>query len=469
MRKFLDSDFLLQSDPAKVLYHEYAEKMPIVDYHCHISPMEIALDKRYETITEAWLGGDHYKWRLLRAHGYPEEQVTGAINSDPLGLFKRYAAVLPRAVGNPLYHWTYLEMKRYFGIEEILNEDSAERIYAELNSKLKGMSVRSIIKSSGVKLLCTTDDPADTLEWHDMIAADESFDVKVLPAFRPDKAMNLEKPEFPSYIEKLEKASGTSIQSFSGLVGALRRRIDFFASRGCRAADHGIDFGLYEESSEDELDLILKKALEGSAPDSLEAEKYRTALFRALAACYKSYGWVMQIHFGALRNINTRLLPITGPDSGFDGMNGNGRVEKLSKFLDSLDQAGNLPRTILYSLNPSESQPLVSIAGCFNADAGCPGKVQIGSAWWFSDTKDGMEAQLADFANGTLIGNFNGMLTDSRSFLSYTRHEYFRRILCNYIGQMVENGECHADFTSLGSIIQDICCYNAIRYFGFKL
>ena len=471
MTSFMNEDFLLKSDAAKKLYHVYAEQMPIIDYHCHVNPADIASDKRYTNITDLWLGGDHYKWRLIRAGGIPESRITGARESDPFLLFKNFAAVLPKAVGNHVYHWTYLELKRYFGIEKQLTPETAEEIYTACNKKLAepGMSVRGLIERSNVELICTTDDPIDNLEYHKQIAEDTTCKVKVLPAFRPDKAMNIEAEGFPEYIAKLSEASGVKIVDFGSLCKALDKRLEFFRSMGCRTSDHALAGCIYEEAEPYELDAIFEAAMSGGEITAWEADQYRTSVLLHLGRRYHELRWVMQIHFGCMRSINTRMFRRLGPDTGFDSMNGRGDPQNLSRFLDALDRTGQLPRTVLYSLNPADSEIIACIAGCFMADAECPGKVQLGAAWWFNDTKSGMEKQLLDYANSTLLGNFVGMLTDSRSFLSYTRHEYFRRILCNFLGQLVEDGEYPADFDILGRIVGDICFNNTARFFGFDV
>ena len=469
MTPFMNEDFLLKSDAAKKLYHEYAKKMPIIDYHCHVNPADIAFDKRYTNISDLWLGGDHYKWRLIRAGGIPESGITGARESDPFLLFKNFAGILPKAVGNPVYHWTYLELKRYFGIEKQLTPDTAEEIYKICNEKLAepGMSVRGLIERSNVKLVCTTDDPIDNLEYHRQIADDPACRVKVLPAFRPDKAMKIESDGFAGYIAKLSEVSGVKIAGFDSLCEALDKRIDFFREMGCRASDHAIEGCIYIEAKPEELDAIFEKGMKGSVTLQ-ETEKYRTALLLRLGRRYHELGWVMQIHFGCMRDNSSRMLEKLGPDTGFDAMNGQGNPQNLSYFLNALESAGQLPRMALFSLNPADSEIIVAIAGCFMVDSECSGKIQLGAAWWFNDTKSGMEKQLIDFANGALLGNFVGMLTDSRSFLSYTRHEYFRRILCNFLGRIAEDGE-YADFETLGRIVGDICYHNAVRFFGFDV
>lgn len=471
MTEFMNEDFLLKSDAAKKLYREHAEKMPIIDYHCHINQADIAEDKRYSSITDVWLGGDHYKWRLIRANGTPETGVTGARENNPYELFENFAAALPKAVGNPVYHWTYLELKRYFGIEKQLNPSTAKEIYDACNAKLAqpDMSVRGLIDQSNVKLICTTDDPIDDLAYHKQIAADETCKVKVLPAFRPDKALNLDKPGFAEYIGKLATASSLAITSYAELCAALDNRIEFFNEMGCRASDHALEGAIYSPASAEELDTIFKAALSGQQVTAEQANKFRTELLLHVARHYHALGWVMQIHFGCMRDNNTRMYNQLGPDTGFDAMNGRGNPYNLAYFLNALEKTSQLPRMVLYSLNPADSEIIATIAGCFMADAECPGKIQLGAAWWFNDTKSGMEKQLLDYANSTLLGNFVGMLTDSRSFLSYTRHEYFRRILCNFIGDLVENGEYAADFDTLGQLVEDICYNNTVRFFGFEV
>ena len=467
---FMNEDFLLKNSAAKKLYHEYAAKMPIIDYHCHINPADIAGDKRYNNISEVWLGGDHYKWRLIRAGGVPESGVTGAREADPYLLFQNFAAILPKAAGNPVYHWTYLELKRYFGVEKQLNADTADEIYAHCNQKLSEphMSVRGLIEQSNVRLICTTDDPLDDLRCHKQIASDPAVKVKVLPAFRPDKAMNLDAPGFADYIAKLSKISGVKITGFASLCAALDTRLDYFNEMGCRASDHALTGCVYEAASEADLDEILRAALAGEH-SPLAADKYRSAVLEYLGRRYCKLGWVMQIHFGCMRNLNSNMYEALGPDTGFDAMNGQGAPQNLARFLDALNKTNELPKMVLYSLNPADSEIIASIAGCFMANAQCPGKIQLGAAWWFNDTKSGMEKQLLDYANSTLLGNFVGMLTDSRSFLSYTRHEYFRRILCDFLGRLVEDGEYPDDFDTLGQMVEDICYNNTARFFGFDV
>ena len=468
MKAFMDKDFLLQTDTARRLYHDYAETMPIIDYHCHISPQEIAENQQYNNITEVWLGGDHYKWRAMRSCGVEERCITG--DASPEEKFRQWAHTLPRCIGNPLYHWTYMELKKYFGITEFLDETSADRIYAQCNERLQqpDMRVRGIIEQSGVKLICTTDDPSDDLRWHKILRNDATFSVKVLPAFRPDKAMNVEKEGFASYIETLGRAADVSIQRFADLCRALERRIDFFQSMGCRVSDHALDAPLYEEATEAELDAVLAKGLAGEPISQREADAFRTAVLLFLSRQYHQRGWVMQLHFGCIRNNNSRRFRELGPDTGFDAANNSSGARQLARLLDAMEAQNALPRTVLYSLNQYDNEIILTLAGCFQS-AEVPGKIQLGSAWWFNDTKTGMEKQLTDFGNLSVLGGFIGMLTDSRSFLSYTRHDYFRRILCNHIGRLVENGEYHNRLEYLGQMVQDISYNNTVRYFGFDV
>ena len=470
MTPFMNEDFLLKNDAARVLYHEHAKVMPIIDYHCHVNPADIAMDKRYSSISDVWLGGDHYKWRLIRAGGMPESGVTGARITDPFLLFSNFAAVLPKAVGNPVYHWTYLELKRYFGIEKQLTPETAAEIYDACNSKLAEpcMSARGLIERSNVKLICTTDDPIDNLIYHKQIAEDASCKVKVLPSFRPDKVMNIDSAGFAEYIAKLSDISGVRITGFDSLCKALDKRLDHFSVMGCRTSDHALEGCIYAPAATAELNMIFGAGMSSESIAAHEAAQYRTAILLHLGRRYHELGWVMQLHFGCMRNNNTRMFAHTGPDTGFDSMNGQGGLRNLSYFLNALDKTGQLPRMVLYSLNPADSEIIASIAGCFMAGAECPGKLQLGAPWWFNDTKSGMEKQLLDYANSTLLANFVGMLTDSRSFLSYTRHEYFRRILCNFLGRLVEDGE-YADFDALCRIVEDISYNNTLRFFRFDV
>lgn len=471
MKKFLDKDFLLDTPAAKELYHKHAAKMPIIDYHCHINPREIAEDKRYSSITEVWLGGDHYKWRQMRTCGIPESEITGSKDADPWTTFKAWAATLPRLIGNPLYHWTYLELKNYFGVAESLDPKSAKRVYAKCNKVLakKSMSVRGIIDRSNVKLICTTDDPVDSLEWHDKIAADKTCKVKVLPAFRPDKAFNVDKKPFAGYVRTLEQVVGYKIAKFADLLRALDDRIEYFASKGCRVSDHGLDGAVYAEATEKELDRILAAGKRGAAVAVADGDKFRTAVLRHLAGEYAKRGWVMQLHYGCIRDNSSGMMAALGPDTGFDAVGDTRGAKALANLLDSFERTGAMPKTILYSLNQNDNEIMASVAGCFQTDGTFPQRVQVGSAWWFNDHRLGMEKQLRDFANLSALAGFIGMLTDSRSFLSYARHEYFRRILCRVIGRWVEDGEVIPDMDALGKIVEDISFNNANAYFGFGL
>lgn len=468
MKKFMGENFLLTTESARKLYHDYAETMPILDYHCHINPEQIATDYRFSTITEAWLGGDHYKWRLMRNAGVEERYITG--DASDWEKFQAYARVLPRAVGNPLYHWTHLELKRYFGCDLIINEENARQIYDWCNERLKepDMSVRGIIKRSNVKLICTTDDPVDDLHWHEVIAADPTCEVKVLPAWRPDKAVNIDKPGFADYVRRVGEVSGYAVDDMAGLYSAIRSRLDFFGKMGCVASDHGLDYVPYAPASDEEIDAIYKKALAGGAVTADEAAKYQTAMLLFFGREYAERGWAMQIHYSALRNPNARMFRQLGPDSGFDSMGQTQCLKSLSQLMNALEEESKLPRMVLYSLNSADNEILDVIAGAFQ-DSSCAGKIQHGSAWWFNDTKTGMEAQMTSLANLGVLGNFIGMLTDSRSFLSYTRHEYFRRIMCNLIGGWMEEGEYPADFETAGQIVKDISFNNAVRFFGFNI
>ena len=466
MKAFMDQDFLLSTDTAKRLYHDYAEKMPIIDYHCHINPQEIAQDRSFDNITQVWLGGDHYKWRQMRSNGVEEAYITG--DATDREKFQKWAETLEKAIGNPLYHWSHLELQRYFDCNTPLTGRTAEEIWNLCNEKLHdpALSVRGIIKQSNVRLICTTDDPIDSLEWHKKIAEDKDFDVKVLPAWRPDKAMNLEKPDYPDYISKLEAASGISIHSFADLKEALRSRLAFFDSMGCKVSDHGLNYVMYQPAPEEEIEAIFTKRLSGIMPSPDEELKFKTAFMIFAGREYHRLGWVMQLHYGAKRDNNRKMYQKLGPDTGYDCINTYGPSAQLADFLNALSETDELPKTILYSLNPGDNAAIGTIIGCFQ-DSGAVGKIQHGSAWWFADNKTGMIEQMTSLANLGLLSNFVGMLTDSRSFLSYTRHEYFRRVLCDLIGSWVENGEYPCDFEVLGRIVQDISYNNAARYFGF--
>lgn len=467
MKQFMDKDFLLSTDMAKKLYHDYAEVMPILDYHCHINPQEIYEDRKFDNITQVWLGGDHYKWRQMRSNGVAEKYVTG--DGSDREKFQAWAETMPKLIGNPLYHWSHLELRRYFGYEGYLNGDTAEEVWNLCNAKLQedSMTVRNLIKQSGVTLICTTDDPVDSLEWHQKIAADPTFDVQVLPAWRPDKAMNVEKPTFAPYIEQLSKVSGTPVSDLASLKEAIKNRMAYFAANGCSVSDHALEYVMYCPASDEEVDAILKRGLKGEAISKEDELKYKTAFMLFVAKEYARMGWVMQIHYGCKRDNNAYMFEQLGADTGYDCINNYAPSAQMADFLNALSATNEIPKTILYSLNPNDNASIASIIGCFQGDI--PGKIQQGSAWWFNDHKLGMIEQMSELANLGCLGNFNGMLTDSRSFLSYTRHEYFRRILCEMIGGWVENGEYPADMKALEEIIRGICYNNAVKYFGFKL
>ena len=398
MKAFMDEDFLLTTDAAKTLYHDYAEKMPIIDYHCHINPADIAEDKRYQTITEVWLGGDHYKWRAMRCNGIPESRITGAKDTDPYETFKAWSETLPRCIGNPLYHWTYLELKKYFGITEALTPATCKDIYDRCNARLAepDMSVRGIIEQSNVKLICTTDDPIDDLAQHAKIAADPTCKVKVLPAFRPDKAMNIDKPGFPEYIAKLSAVVGYEIKTFADLKKALIERIDYFNARGSKVSDHALDYPVCAPATEAELDAILAEGLNGPVSAD-KGDKFKTAVLLALSEKYHAYGWVMQIHYGCIRNNSSIMFEKLGPDTGFDSVSDAGGAQALANLLDAMQKGGHLPKMVLYSLNHYDNETIATIAGCFQTDGECASKIQLGSAWWFNDHKTGMEKPIWAF------------------------------------------------------------------------
>lgn len=466
MKRFMDADFLLTNATAKKLYHDYAKDMPIIDYHCHVDPSEIAQNRRFKNITQLWLGGDHYKWRLMRSDGIDEKYISG--DADDREKFQKYAEALPKAPGHPLYHWSHLELQRYFDCDLPLNGNTAEAIWRITAEKLAALSVRDIIARSKVKVIATTDDPVDALEWHSQIKNDSDCKVAVVPCFRPDKAVNIEKPGFQAYINELSAATNLEIASLDHLFDALRQRLDFFGRMGCRSSDHGLDSVVFRPGKQNAADVIFKKGMAGQSIDPDEIEIYKTAIMLFFGREYARRGWVMQLHYGALRDANTAMFRKLGPDTGFDCINLSSGNLGIAGFLDALEQTNELPKTILYSLNPSENAMLDSVIGCFQGTTAA-GKIQHGSAWWFNDTKDGMEAHLRSLANQSVLGNFVGMLTDSRSFLSYTRHEYFRRILCNLLGGWVENGEYPDDISTLGKMVQNISFYNTARYFGFDM
>jgi len=466
-KTFIDENFLLRSETARILYHEYAKEMPIIDYHCHLPPDQIAQDKQFENLTQIWLYGDHYKWRAMRANGINEKYCTG--NASDWEKFEQWAATVPYTMRNPLYHWTHLELLRYFDIDILLNKDTAREIYDECSAKLKqkDFTVKSLLRRMNVKVICTTDDPTDSLEHHQLIA-DSDFDIKVLPTFRPDKAMLLiDSPaEFQQYLNKLFEVAGVSNGStYEDLLSALKNRHDFFAEMGGRLSDHGLEH-IYASFDETAARTALAETLSGKTSSAELRTAFKSVLLYDLAKMDHSKDWAQQFHLGALRNNNSRMLSTLGPDTGWDSIGDYSQAEALSKFLNKLDSTDQLAKTVLYNLNPGDNEVLATMTGNFN-DGTVPGKMQFGSGWWFLDQKDGMEKQMNALSNIGLLSRFVGMLTDSRSFLSYPRHEYFRRILCNLIGNDVENGELPKDIPWLGKLVQDISYNNAKNYFGF--
>jgi glucuronate isomerase len=467
MAKFLDEDFLLPSRACRRLYHSHAEGMPIFDFHCHLPARDIAQNRVFGSLTEAWLAGDHYKWRAMRACGVPERLITG--DASDREKFLAWARIVPSTIGNPLYHWTHLELKRYFGVAgRLLGPGTADRIYDDCSALLvrRDFSARSLLQKINVKILSTTDDPVDSLEWHAAIRADASFPVTVLPTFRPDAALAVHRPvEFTAWVDKLGQAAGIQIGGWKDFLEALRRRHDFFHQNGCRASDHGIEEPYAEDYTEADVARAFGDARSGVPPAERQMRQYKSAVMLELARMDADRGWVQQLHLGALRDVNSRYLASLGPNTGFDTIGDFSPARPLASFLDRLDREGRLPKTILYCLNPADNAVLASLIGCFPAE-GVRGKMQFGSAWWFNDQKDGMEEQLSMLANMGLLARFVGMLTDSRSFLSFPRHEYFRRILCAMLGTAVDRGELPADFTLLGGMVEDICFNNAREYFG---
>ncbi|MCC9168492.1 glucuronate isomerase [Pontibacter harenae] len=464
---FLDDNFLLQTKTAQQLYHEHAKNMPIIDYHCHLSPEDIANDRKFANLTQIWLEGDHYKWRAMRTNGIPEKYCTG--DADDYAKFEKWAETVPYTMRNPLYHWTHMELKRPFGIEKVLKPETAREIYDACTEMLQqdGFSVRGILKKMNVKVICTTDDPIDTLEHHQKIKADD-FGIQVLPTFRADKVLAIEDAAvFLPYLQKLEAASGVSIGNFQELLDALKQRHDFFHAQGCRLSDHGLETMYAEDYTDEEIKSIFAKALQKQSLSQEEILKFKSAMLVELALLDHSKNWTQQFHLGALRNNNKRMMRELGPDTGFDSIGDFDVARPLSKFMDRMDNSNQLAKTILYNLNPSQNELYATMIGNFN-DGSTPGKIQYGSAWWFLDQKDGMEKQMNALSNMGLLSRFVGMLTDSRSFLSYPRHEYFRRILCNLIGNDVENGELPAsEMEWLGQMVENICYYNAKNYFNF--
>ena len=466
MKKFLDEHFLLQTPTAQKLYHEFAKTMPIIDYHCHLPPDQIANDVQFENLTQVWLYGDHYKWRAMRTNGVPEEFITG--NKSDYEKFEKWAATVPYTLRNPLYHWTHLELQRYFNVYDIIDASTAKKVYDECTAKLqtKEYSVRSLLRKMNVKVVCTTDDPIDNLEYHKKIKAD-GFEVKVLPAYRPDKAMNVDDAAtFNAYVAKLEAAANVSVGNFSDFLAALKKQHDFFATMGCSVSDHGLEQIYAEAYTDNDIKNIFNKIRGGSQLSYEENLQFKSAMLVEFAKMDWEKGWVQQFHLGALRNNNSRMLKRLGPDTGWDSIGDFSQGKALARFLDKLDTNNQLAKTIVYNLNPADNELMATMIGNFN-DGSIAGKVQFGSAWWFLDQKDGMAKQINALSNMGLLSKFVGMLTDSRSFLSYPRHEYFRRLLCNMFGEEIENGELPNDIDWIGKVIQDICFNNAKNYFNW--
>jgi glucuronate isomerase len=463
----MDEHFLLHSKTAQILYHDYAKGMPLIDYHCHLSPQQIAEDLNFQNLTQAWLYGDHYKWRAMRTNGVHEDFCTG--KKPDVEKFNNWAATVPFTMRNPLYHWTHLELQRYFDIKDLLNTNSANIIYEQASAQLTtpAYSTKNLIRKMNVKIICTTDDPIDSLEYHKKIA-DSGFEVKVIPAFRPDKAMEVSNSEgFIDYIKQLEAVTNLSISSFEDFLFALQNRHDFFATMGCTVSDHGLEEIYAEDFTGNEIEAIFNKVYGGKFLNELEQRKFKSCMLLHFAEWDWEKGWIQQYHLGALRNNNSRMMRLLGADTGWDSIGDFSQAKNLAKFLNKLDSDDKLAKTILYNLNPADNELMATMIGNFN-DGSVAGKVQFGSAWWFLDQKDGIEKQLNALSNMGLVSRFVGMLTDSRSFLSYPRHEYFRRIVCNMFGNEIEQGELPNDLPLVGKIIQDISCNNATKYFGWQ-
>ena len=467
MKNFLDEHFLLNTKTAQTLYHQYAKDMPVIDYHCHLLPAQIASDHQFQNITEAWLYGDHYKWRAMRTNGIDESYVTG--NKSDLEKFQQWAATVPYTLRNPLYHWTHLELQRYFGITDVLSSKNANEVFEKASALLQtpSFSVRNLLRKMNVALVCTTDDPLDDLAFHHQMKK-EGFEIPILPAFRPDNAMNVSDPEnFNKYIQKLQTVTGISIASFDDYLYALQSRHDYFAEAGCSVSDHGLEEIYAEDFTGSEIDAIFNKVHGGKSLNEIEQRKFKSAMLIHFAEWDHEKSWVQQFHLGALRNNNARMLNQLGPDTGWDSIGDFSQGKALAKFLGKLDTENKLAKTIIYNLNPADNELMATMVGNFN-DGSVAGKVQYGSAWWFLDQKDGMVKQVNALSNMGLLSKFVGMLTDSRSFLSFPRHEYFRRILCNLFGEEIENGEMPNDIEWVGNIIQDICYRNARNYFNWQ-
>jgi len=467
MKEFMNEDFLLTSEAAQNLYHSYAENLPIIDYHCHINPQEIYEDRKFKNITEVWLGGDHYKWRIMRANGVDEKFVTG--DGSDREKFQKYAESLSVAIGNPLYHWSHLELKRFFGYNGVLNGDTAEEVWNLCNEQLQKpeFTVRNLIRRSKVDVICTTDDPQDDLKWHKLLKEEKDLGFTVIPAWRPDKAMRINQPGFVPHVQKLEELTGLKINTFEKFIEALNMRMAFFNEMGARESDHALDYVPYVPATPAEIEAIFQKGLKQEEISWDELQQYLTAFMMEMGKGYKKYNWVMQLHYGCKRNNNSKMFEKLGADTGFDCISNVAPASELTNFLDALAKEDQLPKTILYSLNPVDNSLIDSVIGCFQ-DGKTAGKIQHGSAWWFNDHKMGMSAQLESLASIGVLGNFIGMLTDSRSFLSYPRHEYFRRILCEFLGNLVDNGEYPNDQKALKRIVEGISYYNTKNYFEFK-
>ncbi len=468
MKVFMDADFLLETETAKSLYHNFAETTPVLDYHCHINPKEIAEDRKFDNITQVWLGGDHYKWRFMRSCGVEEKYITG--NAGDKEKFFKWAECVGKAIGNPLFHWSHLELQRYFGYNGVLCAKTAEEVWNLCNAKLQEptMTARNLVLQSNVTLICTTDDPVDSLEWHKKIAEDETFDVQVLPTWRPDKAMNIEKPDYTDYVALLSNVSGVNISSFKDLKTALVKRMEHFNAHGCKISDHGLEYVMYVPYTEEQAEAIFQKRMAGECVTREEELQFKTAFMVFVGREYARLDWAMQLHYGCKRDNNKAQYRLLGPDTGYDAINTDTSSAELADYLNALAETDELPRTVIYSLNPNDNAAIGTIIGCFQNSAAV-GKIQHGSAWWFNDHKTGMTDQMVSLANLGSLSGFVGMLTDSRSFLSYTRHEYFRRILCNLVGNWVENGEYPCDMELLEEIIRGISYNNAKKYFKFNL
>ena len=476
MKEFMDRDFLLETPTAAHLYHDFAASMPLIDYHCHISPREIYEDRRFDNLAQVWLGGrnpdgsffgDHYKWRVMRSNGTPEDYITG--DKPDYERFLKFVEALEMAVGNPMYHWSNLELRQFFGFDKPLTVETAQECWDTVNDKLRNdpdLTVRGIIKKANVAMIGTTDDPVDSLEWHEKLAADPTLTVRVCPSFRPDKAINIHKDGFAEYMGALARSVGKErLESVEDVCDALVERLEFFVKLGCRASDHGLDYIPFRPVSDAEANVAFKAVMDGNSISMEAAEGYQTAILLCLGRAYHRLGVAMQLHYSCLRNANARMFRLMGPDTGFDMIGQNDCGGAIAALLSRLDETGECPKTILYSLNPADNEQLATICGCFQTDE-VPGKIQLGSAWWFLDTKSGMESQMRALGNLGLLGNFVGMLTDSRSFLSYARHDYFRRIFCNFIGKLVENGEYPNHDASLKKIVEGVSYLNAKRYFA---